>query len=142
MKEVSPIKKLEEIQPKNVLTVCQFEKESMETKVIFALMAREVEEFKEQDKEYPTNVRKIFDDFSDLWPAKLPNQLPPMCDIQHAIDLIPSASLPNLPAYRMNPKEHFELKRQVDELRTKVFIRESLSPCGVLALLTPKKDGS
>ena len=63
MKEVSPIKKSEETQPKNVLTMCQFEKESMETKVFFALMAREVEEFKEQDKEYPTNIRKILDDF-------------------------------------------------------------------------------
>ena len=90
--------------------MCQFEKESMKTKVIFALMAREVEEFKEQDKEYPTNVRKILDDFSDLWPVELPNQLPSMRDIQHAIDLIPGASLPNLPAYKMNPTKHDELK--------------------------------
>ena len=48
MKEVPPIKKSDEnAQPKKVLTMCQFENESKETKVIFALMAREVEEFKE-----------------------------------------------------------------------------------------------
>ena len=141
MKEVPPIKKSKEAQPKKALTMCQFENESMKTKVIFALMAREVEEFKEQDKEYPTNVRKILDDFSDLWPVELPNQLPSMRDIQHAIDLIPGASLPNLPAYKMNPTKHDELKRQVDELLTKGFIRESLSPYRVPALLTPK-DGS
>ena len=105
-------------------------------------MARKVEEFKEQDKENPANVRKILDDFSNLWPAELPNQLSLMRDVQHIIDLILSASLPNLSAYRMNPTEHAELKRQVDELLTKGFILESLSPYGVPTLLTLKNDGS
>jgi hypothetical protein len=55
---------------------------------------------------------------------------------------VPGASIPNRPAYRSNPEETNELQRQVDELKMKGYIRESISPCVMLVLLVHKKDGT
>ena len=90
----------------------------------------------------PPVVKEVIDEFHDIFPEELPRELPPLRGIEHAIDLQPGAVLPNRPAYRMNPEEAKELKRQVDELIEKGFVRESTSPCAVPALLVPKKDGT
>jgi hypothetical protein len=47
---------------------------------------------------------------------------------------------PNRPHYRMSPKKHEELQRQVEKSLAKGHIWESLGPYTVLALLTPKND--
>ena len=105
---------------------------------IIFLTAREVP--KGSVTSIPSEVTSVIDEFADVFPENRPNQLPPMHDKQHTIDLVPRASVPKLPHYRMTPTEHVELKRKVDEILNKGFIKESMSPCAVPAMLMPKKD--
>ncbi|XP_048229543.1 uncharacterized protein LOC125370018 [Ricinus communis] len=94
---------------------------------------------------YATNslfLSHLLEEFSDVFPSDLPKGLPPFRGIEHAIDLIPGAPLPNKAAYRCNPEQAKELQRQVEELMEKGYVRESLSPCAVPALLVPKKEGT
>lgn len=68
--------------------------------------------------------------------------LPPLGDMQYYIDLVPGASIPNLPHYCITLQEHAILQEQVDELLQKEFIPESMGQYVVLALLMRKNNGS
>ena len=87
-------------------------------------------------------AKPLIQDFCDVFPDDLPPGLPPVRGIEHHIDLLPGASLPNKPAYRCNPTKTKELQRQVQELIDRGYIRKTMSPCSVRALLVPKKDST
>lgn len=62
--------------------------------------------------------------------------------LDHVIQLIDEAIKPCLPLYRLSPLEQGELKRTIDDLLAKGFIRPSHSPFGSPVIFVKKKDGS
>ena len=68
--------------------------------------------------------------------------LPPEREVEFTIELEPGASPISKAPYRMAPVELAELKKQIEELLEKGFIRPSVSPWGAPVLFVKKKDGS
>jgi len=86
-------------------------------------------------------IQEMLHEFSDIVVHEFPSEFPPKRSINHHIELIPGASLPNKVAYRMTPKENEEIRKHVQGLLDKGLIRERLSRRVVPAILSPKKDG-
>uniref|UniRef100_A0A2N9I3M5 RNA-directed DNA polymerase n=1 Tax=Fagus sylvatica TaxID=28930 RepID=A0A2N9I3M5_FAGSY len=84
----------------------------------------------------PLTPQQVYEDqeYEDVFPEETPHGLPPIRGIEHQIDFVPGATIPNRPAYRSNPEETKELQRQVSELLEKGHVRESMSPCAVPVL--------
>ena len=95
----------------------------------------------ESEKEFLQEVKSIIK-FVDVMPKEIPHGLPPMRDIQHQIDPMPSLVFPNKLASTMSPKEHEEFKTQVDDLLDKVLVQERESSYVVPTMLVHEKDGS
>ena len=81
-------------------------------------------------------------EFEDVFPEEILNGLPPIRGIEHQIDFVSGATIPNRPAYRSNPEETKELQKQVGELMEKGYVRNNLSPCSIPVIMVPKKDGT
>ncbi|GKV00637.1 hypothetical protein SLEP1_g13301 [Rubroshorea leprosula] len=115
--------------------------ELLVTKRVLNVQAKEDDEV-QHDNIFHMRCHIKNKDFKDVFPEDIPNSLPPIRGIEHHIDFIPGATIPNQPAYRSNPNEAKELEKQVEELMKKRHVRESMSQCAVPMLLVPRKDGT
>ena len=89
----------------------------------------------------PTSVEFLLQEYKDVFSKEIPNGLPPLRGIENHTDLAPGASLTNRPTCRSNPQETQEIQRQVDELMSRGWVQESMSPCAIPMILVPKIDG-
>jgi hypothetical protein len=68
--------------------------------------------------------------------------MPPIRKVEFAIELIRGTAPISKRAYRVFGPELVELKKQIDELSEKGYIRPSTSPWAALVLFVEKKDGT
>ena len=80
-------------------------------------------------------------EYPDVFPDELPG-MPPDRAVEFAIELQPGTAPISRRPYRMPPNELAELKKQLQELLDKGYIRPSTSPWGCPALFVKKKDES
>ncbi|XP_058774497.1 uncharacterized protein LOC131648787 [Vicia villosa] len=80
-------------------------------------------------------------EFPEVFPDEIPD-VPPERGIEFTIDLVPGTKPVSMAPYRMSASELTELKKQLEDLLEKKFVRPSVSPWGAPVLLVKKKDGS
>jgi hypothetical protein len=84
---------------------------------------------------------KVVNEYPYVFPDDLPGMRPDR-DIELSIELLPGTAPISKRPYRMDVKDLAELKKQIEELLSKGFIRPGSSPWGAPTLFVDKKDGS
>ena len=91
--------------------------------------------------EHPKELQDLLHEFLDVFPEDLPRGLPPTRNLEHTINLVPGNAPPVKPPYRMSEVELAELRKQVDALLDKGYIKPSMSPYAAPVLFVKKKGG-
>jgi hypothetical protein len=89
----------------------------------------------------PSESIRVVSEFLDVFPKDLPG-MPPERNVEFAIELLPGTAPIFKRAYRISGPELVELKKQIDELSEKGYIRPSTSPWAAPVLFVEKKDGT
>jgi hypothetical protein len=89
----------------------------------------------------PPEAIKVVSEFLDVFPKDLPG-MPPEIKVEFSIELIPGTTPILKRAYRVSGLELVELKKQIDKLLEKGYIRPSTLPWAALVLFVAKKDGT
>ena len=87
-------------------------------------------------------IKKLLSDYKDVFREELPNGLSLEKLIDHAIETIPGTEPPFRPIYRLSYEETAELKRQLEDLLAKGYIKPSVFSYGAPVLFVQKKEGT
>jgi hypothetical protein len=93
------------------------------------------------EKVEPSEAINVVSEFLDVFPEELLG-MPPERKVEFAIELIPGTAPISRRAYRVSGPELAELKKQIDELLEKGYIRPSTSHWAAPVLFAEKKDGT
>jgi hypothetical protein len=88
----------------------------------------------------PSEVINVVLEFLDVFPEELLG-MPHERKVEFAIELIPGIAPISKRAYRVSGPELVELKKQIDKLLEKGYIRPSTSPWAAPVRFVEKKDG-
>ncbi|XP_058728641.1 uncharacterized protein LOC131600505 [Vicia villosa] len=77
---------------------------------------------------------QVVREFPEVFPDEIPD-VPPEREVEFAIDLVPGTRPVSMAPYRMSASELAELKKQLEDLLEKRFVRPSVSPWGAPVLL-------
>jgi hypothetical protein len=89
----------------------------------------------------PSEAINVVSDFLEVFLEELPG-MPPKRKVEFAIELIPGTAPISKRAYRVSGPELVELKKQIDELSEKGYIRTSTLPWAAPVIFVEKKDGT
>ncbi|GBG63173.1 hypothetical protein CBR_g36942 [Chara braunii] len=117
--------------------IAEVVKEQLEDQV-FVVYIRPVTEPKQEFSYTDSTIAKMLEEFKDL--SESPTGVVPR-PIQHMIEIDSDSRTPKGAIYSMSPRELEELRKQLDELLEKGWIRPSSSPFGAPVLFVPKKEG-
>ncbi|GBG80536.1 hypothetical protein CBR_g30997 [Chara braunii] len=112
-------------------------KERLEEQV-FVVYVRPATEAKEEVTSTDPTIAKLLEEFKDLTESPTGVVSRP---IQHRIEIEPGSRTPKGAVYMMSPRELEELRKQLDELLEKGWIRPSSSPFAAPVMFVPKKEG-
>ncbi|MEM7375695.1 MAG: reverse transcriptase domain-containing protein, partial [Bacteroidota bacterium] len=96
-----------------------------------------------QDMVSNPELKKILEEFKDVFPKDLPPGVPEVRKgHEFKIELEEGTQPIHRPIYKMSPAELEEVRKHVEELLGKGHIRPSKSPFGAPVLFVPKKDNT
>jgi len=80
----------------------------------------------------------VVNELPEVFPNEIPD-VPPEREVEFSIDLVPGTKPVSMAPYRMSASELAELKKQLEELLDKKFVRPSVSPWGAPVLWSRRR---